>query len=72
MAEEFEIEILVIISLLVLSFVAAHLLRKFYIIWLPESIVAGASQVLTLAIFFCSPFLPFSAFVLHLTEAIDR
>jgi len=42
MTDEFEIEILVVISLMVVSFVAAHLLRKFYIIWLPESIVAGA------------------------------
>lgn len=44
MAEEFHLEILVISLLMVLSFLAAHLLRKFNIIWLPESLVAGACE----------------------------
>ena len=42
MTEEFHIEILVITILMVLSFVSGHLLRKFNILWMPESIVAGA------------------------------
>lgn len=39
-----EVEILTIISLMVLSFVSAHLLRKFNVIWLPDSLVAGAFE----------------------------
>jgi hypothetical protein len=42
MAEELQIEILVIIVLMVLSFVAAHLMRKYQFIYLPESLIAGA------------------------------
>jgi hypothetical protein len=45
MAEELEIEILVITLLMVLSFVSAHLLKKFKVIWLPESIVAGMFEI---------------------------
>lgn len=44
MAEEFHLEILVITILMVLSFVSGHLLRKFNILWLPESIVAGTKE----------------------------
>ena len=42
MAEEFQLEILVITLLMVMSFVSAHILRKYNIIWLPESLIAGA------------------------------
>lgn len=39
--DDTEIEILTIIGLMVASFISAHLLRKYNIIYLPESLVAG-------------------------------